>query len=396
MRPVGDLAFSEGSSFRDILMIAEKKKPKLSDNTKVIFLKKSVREMNSQELKPIFRTIELNQECETSDMAIRSFSYKELKASKANLMRFFSFKKKDLLDLEKKIEDSNLLKNIEESSFPEGFHASPKGLSQIVFITNPITPKRIKRAFLVVKREEKLDIIAEMKGTKMTINIPKKILHPALRSITGIKNIKLKEHDFFIYQKYEDFNVISNISKWNEKIQIDWDKIKKEAEEKSGFLLLPERFNPYSINTHLLAFISEQKIVIPHTIRFGNNLNIQESIIQGLFINSSVFLSQILINREETSGQYLHIMTADLILMKIFDCNNLKDSDKKELIKLYEKIKAIDYPSILEQFERRFKPRIELDKTILKILGFSIKEINDWLPKIYDAIKDELKAMKNI
>lgn len=50
----------------------------------------------------------------------------------------------------------------------------------------------------------------------------------------------------------------------------------------------------------------------------------------------------------------------------------------------------------LEQLENRFWARVELDKTILKILGFSEREINEWLPKIYDALVEELKVMEKV
>ena len=70
--------------------------------------------------------------------------------------------------------------------------------------------------------------------------------------------------------------------------------------------------------------------------------------------------------------------------------------EKQTLLNLFEKLKDIEFPSILEQLENRFWARVELDKTILKILGFTNKEINEWLPKVYDAIVEELKSMREV
>jgi len=78
------------------------------------------------------------------------------------------------------------------------------------------------------------------------------------------------------------------------------------------------------------------------------------------------------------------------------DLKLLNKNKKGELLSLYEKLKNVEFPSILEQFEKRFWARVELDKAILKVLGFSDKEIEDWLPKVYDAIVEELKAMKEV
>ena len=68
-------------------------------------------------------------------------------------------------------------------------------------------------------------------------------------------------------------------------------------------------------------------------------------------------------------------MTSDLILMKIFNFNNLTDSEKEIMFNLYEKLKDLNFPSIMSQIENRFNARIELDKTILKILGLFNREI---------------------
>jgi len=37
-----------------------------------------------------------------------------------------------------------------------------------------------------------------------------------------------------------------------------------------------------------------------------------------------------------------------------------------------------------------------LDRTILKVLGFSNKEIDEWLPEIYDVIVEELKTIGEV
>jgi hypothetical protein len=37
-----------------------------------------------------------------------------------------------------------------------------------------------------------------------------------------------------------------------------------------------------------------------------------------------------------------------------------------------------------------------LDRTILKILVFSNKEIDEWLPEIYDVIVEKLKTIRKV
>lgn len=95
-----------------------------------------------------------------------------------------------------------------------------------------------------------------------------------------------------------------------------------------------------------MAFVSKNRIVTPHTNRIGINLSLDEAIYQSLFINSTIFLAQIFINKEETTGQYMHIMESDLILMKKLNVSKLDDQDKINLEDLYEKIKNVEFPYI--------------------------------------------------
>jgi hypothetical protein len=63
-------------------------------------------------------------------------------------------------------------------------------------------------------------------------------------------------------------------------------------------------------------------------------------------------------------------------------------------LELFDNIKNIEFPSIVEQLESNFTWRVRLDKFVLHTLGFSDKEIDNLLPKIYDTLIKEFKAEK--
>lgn len=83
-------------------------------------------------------------------------------------------------------------------------------------------------------------------------------------------------------------------------------------------------------------------------------------------------------------------------IIQIINFNILTDDEIQAIKNVFETIKSVDFPSLLEQFEQRFWARIELDKIFLRLIGFNNKEINDWLLKIYDALVDEFNAMKGV
>jgi len=78
------------------------------------------------------------------------------------------------------------------------------------------------------------------------------------------------------------------------------------------------------------------------------------------------------------------------------DYDKLDKKDKENLLCLFDELRSVEFPSIVEQLENRFWARVKLDRTILKILGFSDSEIEKWLPRVYDSLASELKSMKSM
>jgi len=65
------------------------------------------------------------------------------------------------------------------------------------------------------------------------------------------------------------------------------------------------------------------------------------------------------------------------------------------LTNFFEKFRNLELPSLIEQLGKTpFKERVELDSLFLKILGFPDNEIQQWLPKLYKILMDDIKERK--
>jgi hypothetical protein len=149
----------------------------------------------------------------------------------------------------------------------------------------------------------------------------------------------------------------------------------------------------------VISIISEEKLLSagPSLWYFKDGAYSKDELkILCSYFNSIITLVQILLYKSETQGDYFELMKSDWSIIKIIDVDKLTQLERKMLLELFNRISNIEFPSILEQLEKRFWARVELDKTILKILGFYDEEIDYWLPKVYDAIVEELKAMKEV
>jgi hypothetical protein len=285
------------------------------------------------------------------------------------------------------------LRNLEGFAISEGFHASPAGLSQLTFITRPTKEERLGRAFMVLDSEKDHSIVVRLKDTNLKFKIEKGKTSPALRTLTNIDVFCIdKKKDYFVKEKMKDFDSVLMLTKWKDKESFDWRLVDEKVKGKVTYLAVARRFRPNSKSTHFFAFYSDDGFIVPHTfkiIKTGKD----ESKLQTLYLNSVLGLMNIISLREQTTEGYTDIMESDLNLFKTVDSRKLSEEDLKTLNDLFEKLKNVEFPSILEQIESRFWARVELDETILRILGFSDMEINDWLPRIYDALARELKAI---
>gem|GEM_PF-452571 len=394
-----NMAFTEGAQFRDVLLVAEKRLSRDEDWTGIVYLKKDLNRLSLEEARTIaedIKGIREGSDTQTQSFDIRWIRTDELSANKSDLVSFVAFQDvANLNEASKFLElclgkgSPNLVK-FTDDEIPEGFHASPKGLSQLTFITRASNESRLGRAFLILDDENDNTITAHVKGTKYRIRIDKNKTIPALRSATSINTMCIDgKNDYMITtNEYEGYNNVKMLSKWQGNIR--WQKIADEGNKKSAYLALIRRVNVYSPNTHLLAFFSASKFVSPHTLRFLKGFNIDDSKILCLFLNSIVFIAHMFVNKAETTGSYPDLMIEDLINMYRINPESLTAGQRTDLIELFDNLSETEFPSIREQLDSMFAGRVELDKGILHVLGLSNKEIEMWLPKIYSCITKEM------
>jgi len=403
IKSVCDLAFSEGAVFRDILLIAEKSKPNKDDLVGIVFLKKSIREMNSDEAKKILTKIAESPHKRgpftSDDFDILFEPYVELLQFKENLMPIVGAS--EIMSIEAftnflgilKIRSKKKLTNLQGFIIKEGFHASPAGLSQLTFITRPTKKERVEKAFLILDSEKGQYITVNLKDTNLKFKIEKRKTLPGLRTLTNVDSFCIqKKKDYFLKEEIKDFGSILTVSKWKDKKKFTWDLVDEKVAGKETYLAVARRFRPNSKNTHFFAFCSDTKFIAPHTFKLIQ-INKEESKLQCLYLNSIIGLLNVISLREQTTEGYTDIMESDLNLFNTINSKKLSKKEIKKLRDLFEKLRDVEFPSILEQLENRFWARLELDETILKILGFSEREINSLLPKVYNALVKELKMI---
>jgi len=82
--------------------------------------------------------------------------------------------------------------------------------------------------------------------------------------------------------------------------------------------------------------------------------------------------------------------------MYVLNPSRLGKKQKEAILRLYDKIKLTEFPSLLNQLKDKFPARVEMDKLMLKVLGFSDDEINRILDSLYPALANEIEQLKTL
>jgi len=103
-----------------------------------------------------------------------------------------------------------------------------------------------------------------------------------------------------------------------------------------------------------------------------------------------------LLNRTETRGAWMKLHQYQIRSSLIPKLKIMTQEDRNNLLALYERLRTVEFPSILDQLRGRFKQRVEIDKAMLKMLGHSEHDANQVLDYLYPALTYEIEKLKTL
>lgn len=393
-----DTAFSESASFKDILLIAKKRKPSSKDLVSIVFLKTSFKAYRSKDVKirildRIKNISNSKKFLETEEFQLARVSESDLSESEAgfmNILRGNDLKVRYILANFINVVTSasgKRLRNLAFEEMLEGFHASPAGLSEIVFIANPkIRPKSPRNTIMLIDGESNESVTALALPTDSRLNVPRKTVRNAMKTLTSVSRIDITNyHDYIICDKFDGFTEILALSKW--KGEFDWEEVRRKMDERATHIALQHRIRVNSDNTSLIAVYSDTPFYTTHAFNIFK-IDKTEAKIQSLFLNSIIGLVQLSSLSKETTEGYLEFMQSDLTSVKVINLPQLSEPDKEKLLRLFDELRNMEFPSIVSQLSNPFEGRVKLDTIILETIGCGnlITSLNE----IYKAYLNEI------
>lgn len=355
LKPTRNYGFSEWAEYRDVLFIAQKKKPAPNHRVRFALVKKNLTQLTSDNVADIAERIKGKSKLRSSDLDIDAHPLTKIKERFANLMWFCGG-----TDLHHRDKIIDFLERLEGklSRFPNDYFSTgyrpDQGVSSFLFLTRHSDDSRVEQAFLRFTEESASSVTAQS-PLGASYKIERETLLPSLRTPVGLSKMNITDAwDYIAYRRYEELERVCRAA-GRKSPKGFWRDIQDEIQRVSTNLVVSRRINPFSPSTYLNAFFS------PITIAPSDQLNtvIEEDLDRAravcVLFNSACFFANFFLLKEESTGRYIDIRLYDLDAMALFP----PDAIIKSLDKVFKKYAKVQFSSLRNQFDEHFDQRYE-------------------------------------
>jgi len=413
----GRSAFSENVSVREILLVT--KKMKVTDNNVAISILKvspdtiSITEARSlaENLKELRKSQEVGATIDSEKYLFKLIPQTELVKSKRALFRAISTYRKDIVEIadeiEKLFEKSRKATTFGEylKSIKGEIHESPRGIKRFGYYGLSIVSKESralkKHDFWFVKEKTKRKLVVENRFSHVTFSIPIESVAPNIRRYAGLREFDISaETDYIVLKPFDELKQFLQASDIEVDERKEAAKLVKNGEwEKfvnshSSKLALIYRARITGVSTHNLAFYSDEKMFFGGSFWMVEVDDEAQAKLLSLWLNSTLSLFQLFIERKETEGGWIWIDDYVMREFAMLDFSKLSKQEIATLLAVFGKFGKTPVLSLLEQLEAGNGVRREVDRVLLRLLQMPEEKIDGFLDRFYSILAEEFGKLK--
>ena len=370
-------AFSEGSDFREILFVADKKEPTKFTETHFITIDE---QLDQENILKIAESIRLDTHYESS-IRVRKIAQRELEEN-WNWIRYLE--SSILQEFAERFRETHRIKSSKELELRivRGFEMYGP---DFFFLPNK---------YWMVRQDENEKIIIENE-TSDRISIDKSLLSKALRR-PGLYSTRITPFvDHFVLNVHDakpsktlDTYIHANPKTWQvakKRFGSKWiTHIHRQLQSKKpfGHLFVVDKFGITS--TGVIAHYTDERISASKNF-YVVDCSRKTAKILAAWLNSTLFIVLYLASRREIGGAYGRLQIVDYEREPLFiDINQIDGRNARRIEGVFDKLRNESLPPLKDQI--RMKKRRDLDTIFLQVLGYSDDEVNEILTSIYDEV----------
>lgn len=359
VKPTFNYAFSEWAEYRDILVIARRQKPEPKHKVKFCLVKKDLAKLSDSDVTMMAEQITDKRSLRSKTLDIDSQPLGETAKRSANLMWYCGvtdFKHRDLL-LEFVSKFADTLGPFPKDYFKEGFRPVPEGVSQFLFLTRNIDPARVQEAFYRFTDDKGASIKA-LGPLGGQISVEKSCLVPTLRTPIGLSTMDVTgKTDYVAKAPYRELEKACRACGFKPKPGFRWsdfwDNAARELDAKQTNLVVLHRVNPFAPSTKLMSYMSRGSMSPSNQLNLVMEPDTATAKSVCVLLNSSLFLAQFFLLKEESTGRFINLRFYDLYQTNLYPDKSVQT----RLARIYDRFSQREFPALRDQFDKFFEAR---------------------------------------
>lgn len=240
--------------------------------------------------------------------------------------------------------------------------------------------------------EDEDAVTATSTATGVTLEIPKSVLLPTTRTISGMTTMEMTaDFDYVVTGRFPKDTLFWDDPDPNGILRRRLPHLKS----REARLLLAGR-NQVDLSapgTCHLAVVASQPVPPTWSFWCVQVGSYDEARYLALWWNSTFNLRQLMARRAETRGTVVSWVLRDLLPMPVLDPSKLSSSGREALDEVWERWSRTPFPSLIDQLAQQFEGRLEIDLAIGELLGNADAHRLDGL---YESLARRLTELRGL
>ncbi|MBI2126415.1 MAG: SAM-dependent DNA methyltransferase [Thaumarchaeota archaeon] len=272
------------------------------------------------------------------------------------------------------------------------FHSSSDSVNPKNTLLSRQRPVRTRVEWLILRETEQF-IEARNEKTAIEVRVPKNVVMPATRSASGMETIEVTTpYDYVVAGRFRNDEAF-----WDEKNPSETlRKRLSHIHSREAFMVVAGYGNIdlTSPGTCLLAFVSPFPIVPTWSLWSFKIQSFEKARVLALWWNSTFSLAHLLNVRTEVRGSYMHWGQKAIEETLVLDEDKLDDTSRKKLLNVYDFVCHVQFPSLLDQLRTEFHSRVEIDTALAAAVGWKKYSDLQGLRSLYSDLLVRLEELK--
>jgi len=416
---VGRSAFSENTALSEILLVAEKSKPPKGHSFALIGTKKSPAEWTAEEVEALASRVRTERDHEDDLAVLRWIPQEELSIRRGGLTKLLPHLSpgydrvaqamrrvlvSPLMIPYRELEDKAMVQAFisplgnREAPGPEGRGGVYYGTAALNIVRDESRAlKKVDR--LILQREDASSSQVRDRVTGSEFRVPARVLIPTVRRLSYYSTLDVSsETDFLIGKPYAELpellTAIYGSTKANRFIVRIRERWQERVNQGMSHLFLAYRIDVAAPGTHHIALYTREPSFTGRGAWGFRGLSREHAKFLCLWFNSSLFLAQLAERRTQTRGTWWRFDKHRFAVTKIPDITALESSHREVLLRTFEELRKVAFPSLLEQLKSSFDGRRKLDAVWLSVLGVPEEEQRPILDVLHGYLYETLESLR--